>query len=537
MEKKTTLVGGVAVLGIAGLISKVIGMFFRIPLTNLIGSGGLGLYQAVYPTYSLLLTISTAGIPVAISRLVSESITMGRRKNAQAILRTALLLLTGIGLFFTLLVLAFSHQLAARMGDAEATAGFMAIAPAVLLVTAMSAFRGYLQGHGNMRPTAISQLIEQAAKVALSLPLSVLGLQRGGVALAAAGALFGITLGEGLALLFMIAAYAFNRRRVSPSTLQDASGEQAAESFGALAKKLVRIAIPITIGSSIVPLASYIDSAMIRLRLMRAGFSVEEARSLYGLLSGSALSLINVPTVLATAVCIGLVPAISAARIQRRTEEVHDLSRLGLRLGSLIGLPCGVGMSMLSVEIIRLLYPRLPENEIIITGSILSLSALTIFFFTQVQATTGILQGVGLQRIPMASLVAGVACKILLNYTLIAIPSINIYGAPLASITCYAVSMIVNFLWVVKKVGMRMDWKGIILRPAAATLGMAVFVEAARLLLGTMSRFAVVVVIAGAAVVYVVLVFALGALKREDMEMIPGGKKIERLLIRLRLWK
>lgn len=168
MEKKTTLVGGVAVLGIAGLISKVIGMFFRIPLTNLIGSGGLGLYQAVYPTYSLLLTISTAGIPVAISRLVSESITMGRRKNAQAILRTALLLLTGIGLFFTLLVLAFSHQLAARMGDAEATAGFMAIAPAVLLVTAMSAFRGYLQGHGNMRPTAISQLIEQAAKVALS---------------------------------------------------------------------------------------------------------------------------------------------------------------------------------------------------------------------------------------------------------------------------------------------------------------------------------------------------------------------------------
>ena len=225
-------------------------------------------------------------------------------------------------------------------------------------------------------------------------------MQRGGVALAAAGALFGITLGEGLALLFMIAAYAFNRRRVSPSTLQDASGEQAAESFGALAKKLVRIAIPITIGSSIVPLASYIDSAMIRLRLMRAGFSVEEARSLYGLLSGSALSLINVPTVLATAVCIGLVPAISAARIQRRTEEVHDLSRLGLRLGSLIGLPCGVGMSMLSVEIIRLLYPRLPENEIIITGSILSLSALTIFFFTQVQATTGILQGVGLQRIP-----------------------------------------------------------------------------------------------------------------------------------------
>lgn len=534
MSKKTALVGGVAILGVAGLISKVIGMFFRIPLTNLIGSGGLGLYQAVYPTYSLLLTISTAGIPVAISRLVSESVTMGKRKNALAILRTALVLLTGIGLLFTLLMLSFSGQLASRMGDAEAQAGFIAIAPAVVLVTVMSAFRGYLQGHSDMRPTAVSQLIEQVAKVALSLPLSVMGLNRGGVAMAAAGALLGITLGEGLALIFMMIAFTVNQRRHAAEIAEDAA---ETEGFGALARKLVRIAVPITIGSSIVPLASYIDSAMIRLRLMEAGFAVEQARSLYGLLSGSALSLINVPTVLATAVCIGLVPAISAARIKKRTEEVHELSRLGLRLGSLIGLPCGVGMSMLSTEIIRLLYPSLPENEILVTGRILSLSALTIFFFTQVQATTGILQGVGLQRIPMYSLVAGVVCKITLNYILIAIPSVNIYGAPVASITCYTVSMLINFIWVVQKVGMKMDWKGILLRPAAATLGMALTVEAYRRLTGMTSRLDVLIAIGAAVVVYAALVFALGALRREDMEMIPGGRKIERLMVKMKFWK
>lgn len=532
-EKKTTLVGGVAVLGIAGLLSKVIGMFFRIPLTNLIGSGGLGIYQAVYPTYSLLLTLSTAGIPVAISRMVAESVTLGRHKNAKAILVVALRLLVAIGLLFTLLVLLLNKTLAARMGDPEAAVGFVAIAPAVLLVTVMSAFRGFLQGHSDMKPTAISQLIEQLAKVALSLPLAVAGLRRG-VAFAAAGALLGITLGEGMALVFMAFAYLRSKKRYQRETDED---ETPPEGGRALARRLVQIAVPITIGSSIVPLAGYIDSAMIRLRLMAAGFPLETARSLYGLLSGSAISLINVPTVLATAVCIGLVPAISAARIRRDRVEMRQTSLLGLRLGSLIGFPCGVGMSMLSLEIIRLLYPLLPADEIAVTGKILSLSALTIFFFTQVQATTGILQGAGLQRIPMFSLVAGVCCKVALNYVLIAIPSINIYGAPLASITCYAVSMAINFWWVIRKVGVRMDWGAVLLRPAAATAGMALTVQGYRMLTGMTRRLDAVVAVALGGLVYLALIFALGALKRDDMEMIPGGRKMERLLTRLRLWK
>lgn len=533
-KKKNSLISGVAILSVAGILSKIIGMFFRIPLTNIIGSSGLGVYQAAYPTYTLLLTLSTAGIPVAISRLVSENITMGRKRQAKAVLRTALVLLTATGTALSLLLIAFSRPFAVLTGDAAADIGFIAIAPSIMLVSILSAFRGYMQGHGNMAPTAISQLIEQIAKVTISFPLAYAGMKTG-FAQAAAGALWGITIGEALALLYIAIVYFSKKKGFLDKEEKEEPELAQVASFGTLARQMVTIAVPITVGSMIVPLAGFIDAAMIRLRLMAAGQTEEAARSLYGLLSGSAISIINVPTVLATAVCIGVVPIISAARVEGRTEDMHETGRMGLRLGSLIGFPCAIGMSMLATPIINLLF-HLPAEEIAITGEILSLSALTIIFFTHVQTTTGILQGAGMQKIPMYSLVLGVAVKIALNYILIAIPSIYVFGAPIASLACYIISMAVNMAWIVRKVGMKMDWGGIVFRPGAATVGMAVVVLIAMQVLDMNSRLNTLLAVAAGIVVYVALVFVFGALRREDMAQIPGGAKLEKLMIKIRVW-
>ena len=549
-QKQSKLVSGVAILSLAGIISKIIGMVFRIPLTNTIGSAGLGVYTTVYNNYILLLTVSTAGIPVGISRLVAESVSQHKHKQAKAILRTALLLLAGIGLLLTILLIFFSKTIAVKIATEPEYIGFIAIAPSILLVSLMSAFRGYMQGRENMMPTAISQLIEQLAKVIISFPLATIGLKTSSIH-AAAGALLGITIGEALALLYMVAVYLQKRKtfygnhaaygNASEHGKSVESGSIVAEisetaSFGALAKQLAVIALPITVGSMIVPLSGSVDTILVRFRLIVAGFTGEAAVSLLGLLHGSALSLVNVPTVLATAVCIGLVPVISVARIENRVSDMHEVSRLGLRIASLISLPCTIGLSMLATPIIRLLF-KLPAEEIIQTGEMLSISALTIFFFTHVQATTGILQGAGMQQVPMYSLVAGVAMKIILDYVLIAIPSINIYGSPIASIVCYGVSMMINYGWIFAKTGMKMDWGGVVFRPGAATLGMGIAVLLAMRVFDLGRGINTLIVVFIGVFIYIVLAFVVGALKREDMETIPGGKQIEKLMLKLRVWR
>ncbi len=532
-QKKNTLVGGFAILSVVGILSKVIGIFFQVPLTNLIDVDGQGIFQKVYPTYTWLLAISTAGIPVAISRLVAESVALGRHRQAKSLLKTALILLVAIGTGLMLLLIAVADPLARLVGDPEAALGYRMIAPAVLAVSVMSVFRGYMQGRSRMTPTAVSQLVEQVAKAAISLPLAKYGLQFG-LAQAAGYALLGVTIAETIAMLFMLIVYMTRRR--------DFAGAEKGDSivppgFRPLSKRLIAIAVPITIGSMIVPLALQIDSAMLTNILLGIGYTQDEARVMFGALNGVVSSMINVPTVFATAVCIGLVPIVSAARVENRRGDMAQASLLGMRLGSLIGMPCAVGMSMLALPILRLLYTKIAPDKLQLSADILTISALSVFFFTMVQATTGILQGAGLHKVPMMSLVAGVLCKVALNLLLVSIPSVNIFGAPVASIACYSVSMAVNTLWILRKVGFRMRWGDVFLRPAAATAGMAGAVFLMTRALNMERRITVLPVILVAALVYVTLLFAFKALRREDMAQIPGGRKIERLLQKLRVWR
>lgn len=530
-RNKSSLIGGVAILSIAGILTKVIGMFFRVPLTNTIGSSGLGVFTTVYNNYTLLLTVSTAGIPVGISRLVSESVSQHKNKQAKSILRTAVILLSIVGLLFTVLLIAFARPIAARIATEQEYIGFVVIAPSILIVSLMSAFRGYMQGRQYMVPTAISQLLEAIAKVVISFPLAIIGLRTSSI-YAAAGALLGITIGEAIAFVYMVIMYIVKYKSFHADKAEDAGD---ITSFSVHAKQLISIALPITIGSMIVPLSGTIDTILVRSRLVAAGFTEDKAVSLLGLLNGSTLSLVNLPTVLATAVCISLVPIISVARLEKRTSDMHAYSTLGLRLASLIGFPCMIGMSMLATPIIKLLY-NLPMEEILVTGEILSISALTILFFCQVQATTGILQGAGLQKIPMYSLVFGVGVKIILDYILIGIPSINIFGSPIASIVCYGISFFVNLYFIIRKTDLKMDWSSVLLRPGAATLGMAAVVLIAMQVLNMNSRLFTLLTVAIGGMVYVYLVFACKVLKREDMDQIPGGDKLEKLMIKLHVW-
>lgn len=519
--KRKSILNGITVLSITGLICKLIGVLYRIPLAWLVTEEGLGLYQLVFPSYAMLLTISSAGIPVAISKMISYSIAENDPRTAKKTFRIALYMLIVVGFVATIIMLLGADFLSVRVGNPKTKMGFVAIAPSLLIVCVMSAFRGYMQGLSDMKPTAVSQLIEQVGKVLFSLPLAYYGMQFS-IATAASYALFGISLAELIALAYMYFRYRAVHRNIDELE-QDLSKPQYSRKT--IAKRLISMAVPITLGATVVPLSSFVDSAMLVNRLCMLDMTVDHACILYGLYSGLVITLINVPTALAIAISMSLVPAISSASSEHNQEKIRKNSSLGLRFAFLIGLPCSFGMSVLAKPLLHFFYSSLGEQSIDIAANLLEISSFTIVLFTVVQATSGILQGMQKQKIPMYTLALGVAIKIVLNYFFVSHPAINIYGAPVASLVCYTISAIPNIYYVNKYCDIKFDTKNYLLRPGAASVGMALVLYLLQKIL-PFGRLSTALLFFIGIAVFFALAVLFKALTKDDLLLIKNrGKK------------
>jgi len=308
MSKKT-FVGGAAILGIAGLITKAIGALYRIPLTNIIGEQGMGIYQTVYPVYALLLTVSTTGIPTAISKMVSARYAKGDYRGAHRVFQTAIILMVVIGAVLAAAMYFASGWLASAMEDPEAAIAFQTISPSVFFVAVLCAFRGYFQGRQIMMPTASSQLMEQVGKLAVGLMLAAAWLPMG-VQWGAAGTLLGVSFSELAALILLIGIYVFttrSRRELLRQSIRVPSSQR--QTFKQLSGKLAAIAIPVTIGGAIMPIIGFIDAAIIKGALLDIGYTLESARSLFGILTGVVNPLVAMPTVLSSALQMSCRPS------------------------------------------------------------------------------------------------------------------------------------------------------------------------------------------------------------------------------------
>ncbi len=519
---------GISILGIAGIICKVVGLLFSIPL-NMIGEEGVAesgqiatLFYLVYPTYTLLLTISSAGLPVAVSRMVADYLARDDARNAKATFRVALKILFLIGGFFSLIMILLNRALVSMVGVETTSMGFYAIAPCVMIVCILSAFRGFFQGQQNMLPTAISQLIEQCGKVILSLPLAYIGVHVfRSLEIGAAGALLGITLSEIIAMIYMMIRYRVRKNEYD--SLPQATDLVRADSKSIL-KRLVIISIPITISACIIPLSGVIDSAMMIKRMLVAGLTQAQAESAYGAFTSAVIRLINIPTALALAISMSLVPGVSSRHAVNDTEGVHHEINTGMRYAFLIGFPCSVGMSLLAKRIVSFFYFAWNAERIQLASELLTFSAMTVVLFTAVQATSSILQGIRKQKIPMYTMIAGVIIKIILNYILIGTKGIDIHGGPLASIACYFLVMVLNTIYVCKYTNMDFDWVSWIVRPglAAAVMGMVVW-PMTKFLPG--GRITTILCVAAGMVVYGFAAYLLKAVTKNDLNAIRRRKK------------
>ena len=532
---KKSFIRGAAILGAAGIIIKILGAFFRIPLSNLIGDTGMGYYQTAYPIYVLFLMISTAGIPIAISRMVSERIALGNYGQAHRVFKLSFRLLVITGIVSTSICVIFAKPLVGALENPNAYFAMLAIAPALLFVPIQAAYRGYFQGMQDMKPTAVSQVVEQAFRVGLGLYLAYAFIKFGPDK-AAAGAAFGATAGGigGAAAIGLI--YFLRRskikRRIRKSKRENSNDIE--ESTKSVILKLLAIAIPITIGSATMPIMNAVDIAIVMRRLQETGWTYEQANSLYGQLAGFAAPLINFPQVLTQAISMSLVPAVVAAYSLGQTTELHKNIKLGLRTALIVGFPCAAGLITLAKPIMLTLYPSRPESAISAAGALMIL-AVGVIFLSTLQTLTGVLQGIGKQIIPVRNLFIGVIAKIILVYVLSGIPEINVKGAAIGTVFAYIIASTLNLLAVKKYTKVKFDFVITYVKPAISTLAMAVAsaisYKLASLVLGNAlsTLFAVLVAIS----VYTVMILISGAISLEEMENLPRGKKLVKIIKKL----
>lgn len=525
-KKKVSFVQGAAILGIAGLIVKVIGAAFRIPLANTIGLIGTSYYDTAYPYYSWLLVISSSGLPTAISKMVSERVTLGDYRGAHRVFTTAMQILCCIGLLTSILMFFGSDYIARLHMLPEAAYCFKALAPALFFVALMCAYRGYMQGMQQMVPTAISQVVEQVGKLAVGLTLAFMLLDAG-PEYAAMGALIGVTVSELLALIYVMLSY--RRRWPKIRARLERSVRREAEP---VAGRLIAIALPITIGASISPLASVVDSALIIRILLKLGYAKETAQTAFSLMRTNVATLTNMPGVLTMALAMSLVPAISAFSAKRDHAGVQDTARLGLKLALIIGLPCAVGLFVLASPILAMLYPNLTEGELTLAVDLMHTSSIGVIFLSLVQSMTGVIQGMGKPNVPVFNLFIGFVLKVASLLALMNIPQINIQGAAVSTVVCYAFAGIADTIYVIRRAKLRLGLVDVLLKPvlSSGVMGFVVFMiysfmqEMEHQVLPTLAAVAVGVFAYGVMAIY------FRFFSREELAYIPGGQRIRKLM-------
>lgn len=526
-DSRGKFIKGAAVLAAAGLFTKILGAVFRIPLTGLIGADGLSYYNVAYAVYSALVVMSTAGLPIAISKMVSEHMAKEEYRLAHKIFRVSLVVMLTIGIVSFIPTFFGADIIAGFVRNPKAALGLRAIAPALIMVPLFSSFRGYFNGRQNMLPTALSEMSEQLIRVIVGLSLAYFLMPRG-AHYAAAGATFGASAGALAGLLVIWVIYTLHKEKMLSNL--DTGSQRMLDSLS-ITKTLLIIAIPIIIGSEMMPIMNLIDSGMIMRVLQQSGWTLEESGYMFGLL-GYCSPLIALPWIVTQAVGVSMVPAVSRAYGLDNMDEVHEHIRLGYRTTMIIGMPCALGMAVLSLPILMLLYSGRPE-ECADAAPLLSLMAFSIILSSNMQASTSVLQAVGKQMIPVRNLFLGCIGKFIITYMLLRVHSINIMGACIGTLTAYFIAMALNEFSVRKYTGVTIDYVGTYLKPALATAVMSVTAWGTYRLMTAVvhvgNGLATVTAVFFAVIVYVVMVFFVKAITPEELKDLPGGEKLSRI--------
>lgn len=525
-QKKQNFLQGTALLAMATAIVKVVGALYKIPLNAIIGEQGFGYFNTAYDIYNVLLMISTAGLPVAMSRMISQASSLGHYNQVRRIYRTARGIFLGLGITGSLLMTVFCRELAQFQNQPDAWAAIGCLGPSVLLLCIMSTYRGFFQGQGNMLPTSVSQVLEAVTKLIVGM-LAALAILKmtSSIPLAAGGAILGVTVS-----CLISAFYLFSRFRKSYAALPQTREEP--RSYGDTARGLLLIAVPITIGSAGLQLLTMLETKIYMGQLLGLGYTQAEADTMRGIY-GMALTIFNMPCAFITPITISIIPAITAQLTLCNDAEVKATEESAVRITGLISMPCAFGLGLMAEPVTALLGGYTGEKLILAT-KLMGILGFSILFNAVVLVTTAIMQAHDHAGRPVVNMLIGGVLKLAVVFILTGNPNIGIVGTPVGTLLCYAAISALNLYSIRTLLEHPPAIVSNLVRPLLAAAVMGIFVYGSLLglkAIGITSRlFLCGLPIAVGVVVYLLAAVKLKVVTRGDCLLLPKGEKIAKFL-------
>ena len=533
--KKETFMQGVVTIMFSQILIKVLGLIYTLYLTNRDGFGDAGnaIYASGYQIYALLLTVSSIGVPNAISKLVSERLAVGDNKGANKIFKVALVTFGTLGAIGSMLLFFGAHVIAyswTQIPESELT--LVALAPAIFFVSISSVFRGYFNGRRTLKITARAQTLEQIFKTIFTIGIVeiVAYATSTSTEMMAAGANIATTLATFSSFAYLFMYYRLKRKEIG-NEIQSSTNYKY-ENVKTIVKNILMVSIPLTLSSIMTSFNKNIDSFTVK-RILSTYMPADIATKLYGQLSGKVDTVTNLPLAINIAFATALVPAISAAKAKNDRESATKRTSFSLLTSMLIGLPCVVGMIVFAQPILNLLYPNANQGALL-----LQLISVSVIFSILDQTINGALQGFGKVMVPATALGIGCLVKLVLNIILLKIPFFNIYGAAIGSIACHAVAFTIVFNVLKKYVKLDLPFNKFVIKPAIATAIMAICSYTLYLLMDRIisGRLATIIAMLFAVVIYLAAVVALKIYNKEDIYMLPKGDKIYKFLEKTKIY-
>lgn len=543
-KARNMFLSGVVILSISNIVIKIVGMLFKIPLANLIENSGMGYFNSAYTIYVWFYMISTAGLPVAVSIMISEARALGNFKEVKRIFRVTLIMFIIIGAIGTAAMIFGSGGFASLIGNEGASLAIMAIAPTLFFICISSAVRGYFQGYQYMTPTAISQLIEAVGKLTFGILLakyaiSIFGKGHSALPTVAAWTIFGVGLAVFCGMVYLIFAMWRFRRKSTDEVIDESKPVRSAKR---IALTVAKIAIPVTISASVMSLTNLIDLGVVMRRLQSIGLSEDMSNAIWGNYSSLAVPMFNLPPVLVYPISYSIVPLLSGYFADGSRDKARNAMNSSLRISAIIILPMSLGLSVMAEPILRLMFPARSAQ---MAAPLLSILALSVFFVGMISITNAILQASKHENLPIISMVAGAVVKIISSIILIGIPEIGIYGTPIGTFLCYMTTTVINFFFLAKYIDLRPSFTGTFIKPLAASViccfGAYGGYKAASLVLDVNGRMGNLLAtfcgIAVAGIIYLILVLLFRLIGEDEVKMLPKGNKIYGLLKKAKLMK
>ena len=533
--RKESFMQGVVTIMFSQIAIKVLGLIYTLYLTNRDGFGDAGnaIYASGYQIYALLLTISSIGVPNAISKLVAERLAIGDNRGANKIFKVALATFGCIGAIGTMLLFFGAHTISyswLQIPESELT--LIALSPAIFFVSISSVFRGYFNGRRSLKTTARAQTLEQIFKTVLTIIIVeiVAHITSTSTELMAAGATIATTIATFSSFAYLFIYYRIRRREIGNEIQQSINYKY--ENVKTIIRRILMVSIPLTLSSIMTSFNKNIDSFTVK-RILSTYMASDTAQTLYGQLAGKVDTLTNLPLAINIAFATALVPAISSAKAKNDKETATKRTSFSLLTSMLIGLPCVIGMIIFAQPILNLLYPNANEGALL-----LQLISISVIFSILDQTINGALQGFGKVIVPAIALGVGCIVKLILNLILLRIPTLNVYGAAIGSIACHAVAFTIVFNVLKKYVKLDLPFRKFVLKPALATAIMGVCSYTIFLVLNSIipGNKATIISMLSAVAIYLMSVIALKIYNKEDIYMLPKGQKIYKFLERIKIY-